>query len=369
MKVLLLGNYPFDGSTSMKVWADALCRELAQRGIEVQVIAPRPIFGRIRKSSGGIGKWFGYIDRFVLFPRELRAAAASADLVHICDHGSAVYTFTLKNKPTVVTCHDMLAIRGAMGEVPDCPASLFGKLLQRRIKLGMQRAARVACVSKYTFDDACRILNGSENLRIVLNGLNYPYRPLDPNEIERRLAGFPALQAPFVLHVGSNLARKNREGVMRIFAQAATGTGLRIVFAGVALNSGLMELARELRIEDRIVQVEKPEVEMLEALYNRALALLFPSRCEGFGWPPIEAQACGCPVIGSNIPPLAEVLLDSAVLHPLEDEAGMAEAVRKLLTEPSFGDQMRQRGFENVRTRFQTARMIDEYIALYRELV
>ena len=76
-----------------------------------------------------------------------------------------------------------------------------------------------------------------------------------------------------------------------------------------------------------MVQVVKPDVTVIEALYNRACALLFPSRFEGFGWPPIEAQACGCPVVASDIPPIAEVLRNTAALHRIDDETGMAESI------------------------------------------
>jgi glycosyltransferase involved in cell wall biosynthesis len=368
MKVLLVGNYEFDGSASMKIWADALLRELLQRGIAAELIFPEPLFGRIRRSSQGLGKWLGYVDRFLVFPPRLRAAAANADLVHICDHGSAMYAISLKSVPTLVTCHDLLAIRGALGEATDCPASFFGRRLQLWIRRGLRRAAMVACVSQFTLDDARRVLGGREGLRLVLNGLNYPFQPRDSVEIDRRLGVIPGLRAPFVLHVGSNLARKNREGVLRIFARSAKGTGLNLVCAGTALSPELVRLARELQIGGQIVQVPGPEVEVLEALYNRALVLLFPSRYEGFGWPPIEAQACGCPVVGSRIPPLVEVLGDTAALRPLEDEAGMAEDIRRLLSDTDYRNRLRQAGLENVRSRFQTARMMDDYVALYTEL-
>jgi glycosyltransferase involved in cell wall biosynthesis len=211
-------------------------------------------------------------------------------------------------------------------------------------------------------------LGDEKNLCIVLNGLNRPYQPLPAGEAERRLAGWGVIQAPFVLHLGSNASYKNREGVLRIFAKAAVKTNLQLVIAGEALDRNLTRLARELQIDDRIVQVVKPDVGLIEALYNRALSLLFPSRYEGFGWPPIEAQACGCPVVASDIPPLVEVLGRSAALRPVEDEAGMAEVIGKLATDREYREQMRESGFENVRSRFQTARMIGEYISLYREL-
>jgi glycosyltransferase involved in cell wall biosynthesis len=73
-------------------------------------------------------------------------------------------------------------------------------------------------------------------------------------------------------------------------------------------------------------------------------------------------------VIASDIPPLVEVLDESAIMHPLHDEAGMAESVVRLATNREYSDKIRQRGFENVRSRFQTSRMMGEYVSLYREI-
>lgn len=368
MKVLLVGNYEFDGSTSMRIWANALLRELHQLGVDVELIAPRPFFGRMKPSATGVGKWFGYIDRFLIFPRKLRTAAATADVVHLCDHGGAVYVSMMKRKPVVVTCHDMIGVRGAMRELPEIRSSIFGRFLQQWICRGLLQSTQVACVSQATCDDVRRILKTDHNLRVILNGLNSPFQPIAAEEVERRLAAQPATLAPFILHVGSNVAYKNREGVLRIFAKAAEGSNIRLVFAGEALNRDLVRMARELQIYDRVIQVVKPDSAIIEALYNRAVALLFPSLYEGFGWPPIEAQACGCPVVASRIPPLVEVLGQSAALRPVDDETGMAEEIRKLAADSEYRNEMRQRGFENVRSRFQTSRMMGEYVALYKEL-
>lgn len=368
MKVLLVGNYPHDGSTSMQIWARALERELLQLGVEAHLIFPEPVLGRFMPSPVGLGKWLGYIDRYLIFPPRLRAAAAQFDVVHMVDHGSAMYSAHVNGKPTVVTCNDMLAVRGALGELPEMQASRAGRYLQRWICAGLERTTCVACISQATFDDASRILGRSNHLRVVLDALNYPFQPLDSGEVERRLALLTGITKPFLLHVGSNHARKNRDGVLRVFAQVSTHADLQLVFAGEALDHQLVQLARELGIGDRVVQVVKPDVSVLEALYNRAVVLLFPSRFEGFGWPPIEAQACGCPVVASNIPPVAEVLRQSAPLHALDDEAGMAASILRIFNDADYRNRLRQLGFENIQTRFQTSRMMDEYIAIYREL-
>ena len=174
MKVLLLGSYEFDGATSIKIWANALLRQLLQDGIEARMISPKPVFGAFKRSPGGLGKWLGYIDRFILFPRVLRAAARQADVVHVCDHGSAMYVPTVKGRPAIVTCNDMLAVRGAMGELADCQASFFGRLLQRWIRRGLSRADLLVCVSRYTLDDVDRILGAD---REPLRGPEWPDLP------------------------------------------------------------------------------------------------------------------------------------------------------------------------------------------------
>lgn len=368
MKILLVGNYEYEGSTSMQIWALALLRELRLAGIDVQLIGPKPVLGRIKPSSSGVGKWLGYFDRFILFPRALRKAAPGADVVHICDHGCAMYALHLKKKPVLVTCHDMLAVRGARGELPDFKPSIFGGFLQRWICRGVQSAGLVACVSRFTFDDLRRILHGQANLRVVLNALNYPYQQISPAEADARLAGFSEIDRPFILHVGSSQKRKNRDGVLRVFARAVRQMDIKLVFAGELLNREQMRLARDLKVDGRVVQLLKPDAKIIEALYNRAIALLFPSRYEGFGWPSIEAQACGCPVIASEIPPTAEVVGESAVLHSLDDEEGMADSIYRIATDSAYRAELCRRGTENVRSRFQTARMMEQYLSLYREL-
>jgi glycosyltransferase involved in cell wall biosynthesis len=367
--VLLIGNYPADRQQSMQRFATMMLHGLTVAGVPAEIVQPEPHLGNFRFAGDFVAKWLGYLDKFVLFPRRLRRKLKSAAVVHICDHSNAMYANRTSTAPVVVTCHDLLAVRGALGEQTDCPASTTGKLLQRWILSGLRHATAIACDSRATFDDAQRLVapvGDRPLIEQVTLALSYPYRRLPRDDARARLSAFPQLQsgAPFALHVGSNLRRKNRDGVVRIFARCIDKWNGLLVFAGDALNSELRSLVRERGVAHRIVEVPGPSNELLEALYNCATALLYPSRFEGFGWPIIEAHACGCPVITSDSGPLPEVSGDAALLRAIKDEAGFASDLLRLTSESEYA-QWSERALRNAE-RFEPARMIRRYIELYR---
>jgi glycosyltransferase involved in cell wall biosynthesis len=159
---------------------------------------------------------------------------------------------------------------------------------------------------------------------------------------------------------------KNREGVLRIFALTKEQWAGQLVFAGEPLTDDLRSLGEQLGISHRIVEVTTPSSELLEALYSCALVLLYPSRFEGFGWPIIEAQACGCPVICANREPMCSVAGEAALTADVEDERIMAQHLLSL-TNSQERDRWAEKSIRNSQ-RYSTDKMIDEYIALYRSV-
>jgi glycosyltransferase involved in cell wall biosynthesis len=369
--VLLIGNFPPDQQQSMQRFSEMMLRELRAFGIVTALTRPEAHFARLVPAQFGfLRKWAGYIDKLIIFPRRLRKLR-SVELIHICDHSNAIYAKHFPNVPIVVTCHDLLAVRGALGEETDCPASWTGKILQRWILAGLHRVTAVACVSRATEADAVRLLGTKEkapSITVIQNGLNYDYRPLPEEEVRSRLARLSQLKLdrPFVLHVGSHLRRKNRAGVVRIFARTKDHWNAQLVFAGDRLSNDLWTQARARGIADRIIDIGAAESELLEALYNSAHALLFPSRFEGFGWPIAEAQACGCPVLCRGAAPMSEVAGGAALLRDIADEDGFAKDLLRL-RDPATREKYRERGLQNAR-RFSAKKMAEEYLALYRQL-
>lgn len=370
MKILLVSNYLHDKQESMQRFALVLQDGLTALGHEVRLIRPQPIFGKILPAHNGLGKWLGYIDKFILFPLQLRQAAASSDVVHICDHSNAMYVKYLQDVPHLVTCHDLLVVRAALlGEDTGCLVSPTGKFLQYWILNSLKQAQMIACVSNYTKQDLEKLVGVStKNFRLVLNGFNYSYKQIAPEEAKARLAHVANLDLskPFILHIGAAIKRKNRQGVIKIINRIKDDWDGQLVLVGAPLTPDLLQMIEQYKLSDRIVQITYPDNSLVEALYNLALALLFPSLSEGFGWPVIEAQACGCPVICSDRASLPEIAGDAALIRSIDDEAGFATDILRLMdaTQKNF---LVHKGLENVK-RFTTEKMIFEYISCYKEL-
>src|SRR5256714_10216715 len=99
--VLLIGNYPLDRQQSMQRFGTMMLHGLNNSGIAAKLIAPQPRFGKFRGAGSFVAKWLGYIDKFVLFPPQLRASLAKErpSIVHICDHSNAMYDGWIANTP------------------------------------------------------------------------------------------------------------------------------------------------------------------------------------------------------------------------------------------------------------------------------
>lgn len=374
--VILLSNYAPDRQPSMLLYAEGLASGLRARGISADILQPPVRLGKLLPRTSRLFKWAGYVDKLVLFPLELLFTlplqkGGRSTVLHLCDHSNSPYAFFSRSLPVITTCHDAGAIRGALGELDDCPASAFGKILQRWICAGLRRSAHIACVSKATQQDVLRLVVHGKNppVSVVPNGFN---RPIGTQSEETSLALLKKdharlLENPYILHVGSGLARKNREATVRIFSRFRGKVPSRLVFAGEPLSAPLQDLIRSLHLtEDDVVSIPSAPDELLEALYQKAYALLFPTRFEGFGWPVIEAQACGCPVLTTNVSSLPEVAGEGALIRSPLDEDGFLEDLFSLQN-PATRQALISRGRENA-SRFSLEKMTNQFIALYQEL-
>jgi glycosyltransferase involved in cell wall biosynthesis len=370
MKILLIGNYQPDAILSMDKFALMLETSLTKLGHQVHVIRPKIQLGKLNLYSQFLKKWIGYIDKLILFPSQLCQALSWADIVHICDQGNAIYTKYLVDIPHVVTCHDLLAVRSGLGEFSEYTTSWTGKQLQQMMMKGLNQAQKVVCVSEQTRSDVLRLSSLPESaVSLIPMGLNYSFAPMTTLNAKHYLEALGIPQdCKFILHVGGNHWYKNRLGVLEIFHQLTLKLkqlDFYLVMVGKPMTTEMHRLSNMYNIAQKIIELVDVDNESLRALYSSATALLFPSLYEGFGWPIIEAQACGCPVFTSNRPPMNDVGGKAAIyMEPNNPEVAAEKIIYYL---PSL-EKFKLQGLTNSQ-RFTREIMIAKYVDVYRQAI
>lgn len=366
----------------MERFAQMLLAGVAARGIACEIWHPEIFFARrFSRTNVGLAKWLGYVDKWIYYPialrRKIRALRQKGDFsqyrFHIADHSNAYYLKHLPLEQTAITCHDVLAIRGAQGDSDTyCPASRTGKTLQAWILKNLIQAKTLAAVSKTTLDQLESLAKDSQastqkhfhRWEVILNGFNDHFWPMSIAQSAPLLTAIGIDPSErFLLHVGSSLPRKNRGMLVDLVTKAGLQWDGKIVFAGAAIDRQLRETIEQRGLSGRVVEVVRPSHETLVALYSRCFAFIFPSFSEGFGWPLIEAQACGAPVIASNRQPMLEVSDSSALHADADDPSGFAAALR-LLNDVETRNKIIDAGYRNTR-RFESKEMIRRYLALH----
>ena len=354
----------------MLKFADMMHRGLTDAGYDTKIIRPPAVIGRIYSSARGVGKWLGYADKFAVFPPLLSVAAKWADIVHVCDHSNAPYLKYIWQRPHVVTCHDMIGARTAFGNTPGPRSRWTGRYLQRTILKGLREAQHIACVSEATRKEVLSIANvPDDRVSVIYNGLNYPYSPMPEQEASSRIRALcGANSSPFVLHVGGNQWYKNRLGVMRIFSRMRSKNcqcGLKLIMVGSAWTAEMRQFVSGNSLSNCVYELTGVADGDLKALYSRAELLLFPSLDEGFGWPIIEAQACGCPVVTTNRAPMDEIGGKAAIYIEPENVESAAARILEVLDNLQH---LRAAGLRNA-SRFSVSAMIHSYSNLYRRVL
>ena len=372
-KVILIGNYLPDKQESMIRFAHLLNTGFSN-GVQSEIWWPNIFVGaKVGSANSGLGKWLGYLDKYVIFPMILKRRIKNQNLnnasvrFHICDHSNAPYLKYLPLKYTSITCHDVIAIRGGFGFNDSfVKVSFTGKLLQKWILNRLKTATSIAFVSKNTFSQFKELIPADtipKNWKVIHNSFNNDFKRMDVMQakIICKRVGIN-VDTPFLLHVGSALLRKNRQLLLEMAKILDSRRTINICFAGEVLDSELIAKADELNLRDNVISVVKPDHETLVALYNCCAAFVFPSLSEGFGWPLIEAQACGAPVIASNYDPMPEVSGGAALHYDPTKPQDFARGYEDLQKE-DFRKVLIQKGLENS-LRFESKHMIMAYLEL-----
>jgi glycosyltransferase involved in cell wall biosynthesis len=317
-------------------------------------------------ARGRIGKLIRDIERFLLTPAAL--AGRSAAICHVVDPGNAPYLDLIRHHVSIVTVHDVIPYLCLAGRLTGFRPSRTGRWVMRRILARLQRTDRIVCVSACTRRDLLE-LTGLDPSRVLTipNAVFQPMAPASPEECAalRAELGLPA-DAALLLHVGGSFY-KNRATVLEVFSRArAVRSDLRLVLVGGS-TPDLADRARKLGLLSYINVVPYLAPARMAALYTTSSLLLFPSLYEGFGYPVLEAQLCGTPVVCSNGGALAEVAGAGARVLAPDDVSGMTRAALELLHDPRSAAELAARGRHNA-ARFSRADWLAAHAELYRGL-
>jgi glycosyltransferase involved in cell wall biosynthesis len=350
----------------------------------VQVWSPQAkLYALVPK--GRLSKWAGYVDQYWLFPLWVRKQTKQqpADTLYVfCDQALGPWVPLVKHKPHVVHVHDLLALRSALGGVPENPTAWSGRLYQRYIRRGFKQAKYFISISNKTRDDLHRFGQVAPVIsEVVYNGINYPYFPIPMNEAMQVLenAGFAIGNEGMLLHVGGSQWYKNLAGVIRLYIEYAKTEAkpLPLLCVSPSPSAALHVLLEQVPAQGQVKFIQGIDNHALQAAYSMARAFIFPSLAEGFGWPIIEAQACGCPVITTDAAPMNEIGGSSATYIPLlkiTDDAQQwaQQATTKLKSLLTMSETQRQalvnEGLANV-ARFNADDAIEGYLGVYRQVL
>ena len=324
MNIVLFSHPVFMNSQSMPRFARMLEDAYHARGHQVKVWSPQAkAYALLPK--GRLSKWAGYIDQYILFPlwvrQQLKTQPANT-LYVFCDQALGPWVPLVKSKPHVVHVHDLLALRSALGDIPENPTQWSGRVYQRYIRQGFKQAKHFISISKKTRDDLHHFGEVSPvTSEVVYNGLNYPYAPMLQSDAIAVLkqAGLPVKPEGMLLHLGGSQWYKNLAGVVRLYIEYAKSEAkpLPLWCISPSPNAKVQALLKELPVQGQVLFFQGIDNQALQAAYSTAHAFIFPSLAEGFGWPIIEAQASGCLVLTTDAAPMNEIGGSSASYIPL----------------------------------------------------
>ena len=277
-------------------------------------------------------------------------------------------------KPYVVTIHDMANI---FYEEEASPLRMH--LRKFRFRRGLVRANRVIAVSEATRRD-CEIHMGvpPERIRRVYNapdpGFHLEAAGCQTDDQQRIMERYQ-INYPFLLYAGNIRRHKNVPRLVEAFAvvreQMASHPvykDLRLVIIGDTISQ--YPLVRQTVIKSRVEHVVRflgfVPFETLRCFYESAAAFVFPSRYEGFGLPPLEAMACGTPVVTSNVSSLPEVVDDAAILINPENVFDIARGIGQVLLDEKLRADLIRRGREQA-SRFSWERTARQVLDIYLE--
>ena len=273
----------------------------------------------------------------------------------------------LRRTAGIVTVHDLSFLVYPQHAVPGLEFYLRGA-----VPRAVRRARVVLADSENTRRDLIRFWDTPpEKVHVLYPGIAAHFRPVEDAAALERVRARYNLPDRFILSVSRLEPRKNFPGLIAAFNRFKEATGLPhyLVIAGGKgwLYDPIFQAADQSPYREHIHFPGFVADEDLPALYTLADVFAYPTFYEGFGFPPLEAMACGTPVISADNSSLPEVVGDAGILLPAEDTDAWADALARVLTDSELRERMRSAGFAQA-ARFTWERSAQRLVELYGAL-
>jgi glycosyltransferase involved in cell wall biosynthesis len=300
------------------------------------------------------------------FPRFLRTL--QANLYHIPLNSVAWWM----PQPYVLTIHDMSTL------LFPTHRTFRNRMHEQRFRRGALRAARVIAVSNSTRRDVETVLHvPADRTRTIYSAPDPAFTadaaagPDDGQTLERY-----SIRKPFLLYAGAIRPQKNIPRLIEAFAvlrgeleNHPEFRELRLVIIGDELSKypGVRRAVVSSRVDNFVRFLGFVPIETLRVFYRAAAAFAFPSLYEGFGLAPLEAMACGTPVVASNLPSLVEAVGDAAELVSPDNVFDIARGIRDVLLDQDRRNALSTAGLAQA-ARFHWDHTAEQVLDIYREI-
>ncbi|ADR19081.1 glycosyl transferase group 1 [Calditerrivibrio nitroreducens DSM 19672] len=270
----------------------------------------------------------------------------------------------IRSKKRVVTIHDVfhLAFYGTLS----LSQKIYSKFF---LSQAISRSDLIITVSKFSKQEIRKYIPTSKNIEIIYNAVDInTFKPIGDIELIDKIILKYNLPKNFILFVGNVKPHKNLKNLLL----AIKKLDINLVVVGkkegfITGDKTINDLINNNDLKNKVFFTGYVENEDLPVIYNLANLFVFPSLYEGFGIPPLEAQACGCPVICSNIASLSEVCGNSVIYFNPYDVDEMKEKIELVLRDENLQNELQTKGFENVK-RFSWEESAKKIIKIFERL-
>lgn len=302
------------------------------------------------------------IDRYWGYTRY--AVGQQGDFNVIGEAGYSYLLSALNGRKTICVCHDVHGLTTYTG-----PHTVKYRFYYLRYRSALRFLTKAKFVVTVSHDSKTQLLKlcpflSEERVVPVHNGLDDHWRRPASMELREHLSHKYHLKGKrIVLHVGDDIWYKNVAGLIRAFARL-NSSELILVQVG-NLTQETLSIAAGLRVRNKIVQLTGLSDDELATLYQMAEVLVFPSFAEGFGWPPLEAMACGCPTVCSTAESLREICGDASVFVDPHDTCDIANVISMVLSETDLRQSLIAKGRMNA-DRFSWRTTANTFLELFQ---